>query len=208
MHYEIETNGKYQMSNQILPELVQHFYRLLNKYSKVIPLRMDFGYRRTELYRHPDDWDIYRIAEELMRDGKIVGYSWVMEYSPRKKFHFHAMFYLNGQSFKSSYCIARYIGERWIAKTEDEGTFHISNRKSYHQVSGTKMVHHNDRERQREIEYILSYMAKTDQKEEFEELIYGTSIVPLNSGRGRPRKSRKAEEILRELCCGQSSQES
>lgn len=201
MHYEIETNGKYQMNNQILPELVQHFYRLLTKYSKVIPLRMDFGYRRTDLYRYPDDWDMYRLAEELMRDGKIVGYSWVMEYSPRKRLHFHAMFYLDGQSFKSSYRIARYIGERWVAKTEGEGTFHISNRKSYHQVSGTKIIHHNDRERQREIEYILSYMAKADQKEEFEELIYGTSIVSPNSGRGRPRKSYMTENILQQLCC-------
>lgn len=54
MHYEIETNGKYQMNDQILSVLVQHFYRLLNKYSKVIPLRMDFGYRRSAIYRHPD----------------------------------------------------------------------------------------------------------------------------------------------------------
>lgn len=200
MHYEIETNGKYQMNDQILSDLVQHFYRLLNKYSKVIPLRMDFGYRRSAIYRHPDDWDIYRLAEELMRDGKIVGYSWVMEYSPRKNFHFHAMFYLDGQSFKSSYRIARYIGERWVAKTEGEGTYHISNRKAYHQVSGTKMIHHNDRKRQREIEYIISYMAKADQKEEFEELIYGTSIVPPNSGRGRSRKSCKTEKILQQLC--------
>ncbi|MBA8268873.1 inovirus-type Gp2 protein [Escherichia fergusonii] len=207
MHYEIETNGKYQMNHQVLPELVQHLYKLLTKYSKVIPLRMDFGYRRSAIYRHPDDWDIYRLAEELMRDGKIVGYSWVMEYSPLKQHHFHVMFYLDGQSFKSSYRIARYIGERWVAKTQGEGIYHISNKKPYHQVSGTKMIHHNDRERQREIEYILSYMAKADQKEEFEELIYGTSIVPPSSGRGRPRKSRKAEEILRKLCCSQSSQE-
>lgn len=201
MRYEIETIGKYQMNTQILSELVQHFYRLLNNYSKIVPLRIDFGYRRSDLYRHPDDWDIYQLVEELMRDGKIVGYSWVMEYSPLKQYHFHVMFYLDGQSFKSSYRIARYIGERWIAKTEDEGTFHISNRKPYHQVSGTKIIHHNDRDRQREIEYILSYMAKADQKEEFEELIYGTSIVPPNSGRGRPRKSYTTEKILQQLCC-------
>lgn len=200
MHYEIETNGKYQMNHQILNDLGEHFYRLLTKYSKIVPLRIDFGYLRTDLYRHPDDWDMYRLTEELMRDGKIVGYSWVMEYSSRKKFHFHVMFYLDGQSFKSSYRIARYIGERWIAKTEGEGTYHISNKKSYHQVSGTKMIRHNDRERQREIEYILSYMAKADQKEEFEELIYGISIVPPNSGRGRPRKSCKTEKILQQLC--------
>ena len=67
MCYKIETNGKYQMNNQVLPELVQHFYKILTKYSKVIPLRMDFGYRHTELYHHPDDWDMYRLAEELMR---------------------------------------------------------------------------------------------------------------------------------------------
>lgn len=202
MHYEIETNGRYQMNDQILSDLVEHFYKLLTKYSKIVPLRIDFGYRHSDRYRYPDDWDMYRLAEELMRDGMIAGYSWVMEYSPRKTFHFHAMFYLDGQSYKSSYRIARDIGDRWISKTENEGIYHISNRKSYHQVSGTKMIHHDNRDRQQEIEYILSYMAKVDQKEELEELIYEVSIVPPVSGRGRPRKSRKTEEILRQLTTG------
>ncbi len=205
MNYEIETIGKYQMNNQILPELVQHFYRLLTKYSKMIPLRMDFGYRRTELYHHPDDWDMYRLAEELMRDRKILGYSWVMEYSPLKQYHFHVMFYLDGQSFKSSYRIARYIGERWVTKTEGEGIYHISNKKPYHQVSGTKMILHNDRRRQREIEYILSYMAKEEQKEALETLIYDVSLIPPVSGRGRPRKSSAVADIIKQLSGGYSA---
>ncbi|MCP5699984.1 inovirus Gp2 family protein, partial [Klebsiella pneumoniae] len=73
-----------------------------DRYSDIIPLRMDFAYKTTsrryaDRYRDRWDMDMYRLAERVMSAGVVIGYVWVMEFTYRHGLHFHAMFYLDGQ---------------------------------------------------------------------------------------------------------------
>lgn len=170
--------------------------RLRDRYSDVIPLRMDFAYKTTcrryaDRYRDHWDMDMYRLAERAIKAGNVIGYAWVMEFTYQHGLHFHAMFYLDGQRKRNCYRSARVIAEQWQSITDGEGIFENCQKKVYHKVNGARCLHYSDRKGYRDLAFILSYLAKQEQKEAYDLPVCYLSDVPIRSQRGRPRTQRR-----------------
>ncbi|MBB7699040.1 hypothetical protein HEL99_023070, partial [Escherichia coli] len=74
-------NPGYEMDHQLLGHFNQHLDSLFGAYSKLLPFRMDFAYRKnTFSYRCACR---YAMCAEMLRlinevGEKLVGYAWVM----------------------------------------------------------------------------------------------------------------------------------
>ncbi len=90
------TNPGYEMDPQLLTHFNQHLDSLFGIYSKLLPFRMDFAYRKNTLSyrcacRYAMCAEILRLINEV--GEKLVGYAWVMEYTERKGLHIHFVGY-------------------------------------------------------------------------------------------------------------------
>lgn len=190
MTYRI--NETYTLNDELFHDLTDHMERMRDRYSDIIPLRMDFAYKTTsrryaDRYRDRWDMDMYRLAERVMSAGVVIGYVWVMEFTYRHGLHFHAMFYLDGQRKRNCYCSARVIAEEWRSITDGEGIFENCQKKVYHKVNGARCLHHSDCEGYQDLAFILSYLAKQEQKEDCEDPVFWLSEIKLRGWGGRPR---------------------
>lgn len=123
----------------------------------------------------------------MLSSGVVIGYAWVMEFTYNHGLHFHAVFYLNGQKKRNSYSSARYIADEWREITSGDGIFDNCQSKKYHRVNGRRNIHHLDHEGYKNLAFILSYLAKEEQKDTLDEHVCWLSDIPERSRRGRPR---------------------
>jgi len=190
-----QTNLNYTLDNDLFINLTNHMEQLRDRYSDIIPLRMDFAYRTSskrysERYRDHWDMDMYRLADRVQRTGTVIGYAWVMEFTYQHGLHFHAMFYLDGQRKRNCYRSARIIAEEWRSITNGAGIFDNCQKKVYHKVNGAKNLHYSDSQGYRDLAFILSYLAKQEQKEVYEAPMYWLSEIRPRGRGGRPRTER------------------
>ncbi|AJJ08419.1 inovirus-type Gp2 protein [Yersinia pseudotuberculosis] len=190
------TNLNYTIDDELFSNLTDHMERMRNRYSDIIPLRMDFAYKiDSQRYdqRYHDQWemDMYRLAERVFSNKTVIGYAWVMEFTYRHGLHFHTIFYLDGQRKRNCYRSARIIAEEWRDITEKMGIFENCQKKSYHKVNGSRNIHYSDRKGYRDLAFILSYLAKQEQKEKYEIPIYWLSNINLRGQGGRPRTRQR-----------------
>lgn len=184
-------------SRNYIPEVKNginlHLEELQRRYSKLLPLRIDFSYKKnTPAFQQEnmlialEDITIF-MAFSMLR-AAVVGYYWVMEYTPNSGYHFHTVFYLNGQNHQNSYPIATGLISLWKEQTQDDGKGFIVNRNaSYFHVDGLQMLTHDNETQRRNLLSALGYFAKTTQKQPG--LYFGMSDIAPPSGRGRPRKN-------------------
>lgn len=120
-------NPNYEMNFAILKDVNEHMEGLFQRFSKLLPFRIDFAYRKDtpsfgHSCKHSMCMEIYRLLSETQT--MLAGYYWVMEYTPDKGLHIHFVGYLDGQRHKNSYQISRQLGDIWRRITEGEGYFH------------------------------------------------------------------------------------
>lgn len=189
------TNPNFTIDDELFTDLTDHMESLRERYSDIIPLRMDFAYKTTsrryaDRYRDHWDMDMYRLAERVMRTNTVIGYAWVMEFTHQHGLHFHAVFYLDGQRKRNSYRSARVIAEEWRDVTNGEGIFENCQKKIYHKVNGSRCLHYSDRKGYRDLAFIVSYLAKLEQKEMFANPACWLSEIKPKGRGGRPRLTR------------------
>ena len=189
------TNLNYTIDNELFTNLIDHMERMRERHSDIIPLRMDFAYktsskRYADRYRDHWDMDMYRLAERGLNTNTVIGYAWVMEFTYRHGLHFHAMFYLDGQRKRNCYRSARVIAEEWRDITEGMGIFENCQKKIYHKVNGARNLHYSDRKGYRDLAFILSYLAKQEQKEAYAAPVCWLNDIRRRGQGGRPRNGR------------------
>ncbi|MEX5657614.1 hypothetical protein AAAA50_22480, partial [Escherichia coli] len=104
-------NPGYEMDPQLLTHFNQHLDSLFGVYSKLLPFRMDFAYRKNTLsYRCACRYAMCAEMLQLINEvgEKLVGYAWVMEYTernepPRVSWR---VLYLGTQAARSSFPMA------------------------------------------------------------------------------------------------------
>ncbi|ELB3046559.1 inovirus-type Gp2 protein, partial [Escherichia coli] len=179
-------NPNYEMDFMILKDVNEHMEGLFQRFSKLLPFRIDFAYRKdTPSFghgcKHSMCMEIYRLLSETQ--SMLAGYYWVMEYTQNKGLHIHFIGYLDGQRHKNSYRISRQLGDIWRRITEGEGYFHLCRAKDKYPVRIDHVMHYSDKSAVDNLRYALSYLAKQDQKEHG--IILGRSRLPEKSNRGR-----------------------
>lgn len=181
-------NPNYEMNFMILKDVNEHMEGLFQRFSKLLPFRIDFAYKKgTPSFgyscKHSMCMEIYRLLSETQT--MLAGYYWVMEYTPDKGLHIHFIGYLDGQRYKKSYRLSRQLGDIWRRITEGEGDFHLCRAKDKYPVRIDHVIHYSDKSAVDDLRYALSYLAKQDQKELG--IIWWHSRLPEKSNRGRPR---------------------
>ncbi|HCJ5757865.1 TPA: inovirus-type Gp2 protein [Escherichia coli] len=181
-------NPNYEMNFTILKDVNEHMEALFQRFSKLLPFRIDFAYRKDtpsfgHSCKHSMCIEIYRLLSETQT--MLAGYYWVMEYTPDKGLHIHFIGYLDGQRHKNSYQISRQLGDIWRRITEGEGYFHLCRAKDKYPVRIDHVIHYSDKSAVDDLRYALSYLAKQDQKEHG--IILRRSRLSEKSNRGRPR---------------------
>lgn len=171
--------------------------QLLVQYSRLVAIRIDFGYREDadasyELISDHREKLLRYLREQHIGDA-FVGYIWKLEYGLRKSYHLHTMIFLNGSKIQESISHGKLIGNHWVDKiTEGEGTtFNCNAQMEQYKHCGIGRVDYYDTDKTSDLKYACRYLYKYD---EFLELVhYGYQaectddplIQPIHSELGR-----------------------
>jgi hypothetical protein len=164
-------------SQQRLSELLQMLEMRFDRFSRVLSVRVDFGYQTSRL--DGSDKSTSLSVEEAVehRDqlldhvrktyGKgFIGYAWAMEGALLKGIHFHFLLLFKGSDHCSDIGIADGLGKHWVQEiTEGSGTFWNCNRsKSTYDRDrlGIGMLHRDSKENWEGLRILASYLTKLD----------------------------------------------
>lgn len=154
--------------------VIQYIDALYEHYSKLLFLRLDFGY----LKEYEDDIKLSDIKLDIKhlldnrRTNKIfknmVGYVMKFEYGEERKFHVHALLVFDGQKSNSDICISRNIGNYWSeTATEGKGNYFNCNANKFkYKELGIGIIDHSNTEKRKILtDTVMEYMfTKTDRK--------------------------------------------
>lgn len=150
---------------------------LRKRYSKILALRIDFGYISTFCPRvgfrgQAMTFEQAKIHRDkllnYMRKGPyskhLAGYMWKMEYGFEKGYHFHMAFFFDGQQLLKDISIADAIGAHWRDEvTEGKGMyFNCNKKKEAYEHCGIGMVVRNDDTKWAYLEEAMRYLTKVD----------------------------------------------
>jgi len=184
------TNPNYPTYPELESQLHRHVDNLFRRYSKLILLRVDFAYLShlsefTQQDVHGLCADMVQLETRLDDINGIAGYNWVAEYGTGHRYHAHSAIFINGQQRTKAWPIFLEIEKHWRSITEDEGYAHRCPPQRHYKVRSEEMTEHDDESGVNAMKYILSYMAKTEQKPDG--VLSRFSTIPDKSRRGRPR---------------------
>lgn len=128
---------------------------VLEKYRRVLVLRVDFGYREdyapfvSEQEARDDLARLFanrRHNKDLLPD--LVGYVCCIEWAVKSHYHFHALFMLDGDRRRNAAYLAQVIGNYWVdVVTKGNGRFYNCNlSKQTYKNCGIGMIHQRDSE--------------------------------------------------------------
>ncbi|HBY0419014.1 TPA: inovirus Gp2 family protein [Klebsiella variicola] len=186
-------NRKYTMNWFLLSLLNHHLDQLLERYSRLQPLRLDVFYQNdTWRYNHhgwyETEREVRQLTEHLMLESNIVGHFWVLECTSRHKCHAHIVMYLDGHHNQATFPVAEQAGAVWQKITQGEGYHNRCDPKKCYEADITRPINYDDAAAIDNLRYIISYLAK--EKSKHGQTYYGASEVPPASGLGRPRGLR------------------
>lgn len=184
-------NKNFTINKQLNQKLITHLNKLQDRYSKILPIRIDIHYAKDDEFNTDIETTkkeiMYFLYQAMQLELDIVGYAVVMEFNQNEHIHFHSVFYVNGQKRQKYYPIYVALERAWYELTK--GYLYDCQRNNYH-INGLSIINHHDDEAFRSVCYMLSYLAKTEQKSFFKECYSDClflSKVPPPSHRGKPR---------------------
>lgn len=149
----------------------RYIENLFERHAKLLVVRTDLSYGKRVSHRVTDrDLTRHRIAlykaiQRLPLFKHCVGYILKLEYGREKGFHYHCLFFFNGQHVRQDVTIAGLIGEFWQETiTDGQGIYFNCNRyKSDYRICGIGMLHRSESLRREGLMTAVNYICKTDQ---------------------------------------------
>ncbi|AYW92009.1 YagK/YfjJ domain-containing protein [Yersinia pseudotuberculosis] len=183
-------NPYYDMDVTLQRNINNHLDQLFKNHSKILMLRVDFAYRKDSHEFSCQDIhgitaDMVQLLIEIKNIKGLSGYIWVLEQTQTHGLHIHAAFYLNGQIRSKVWPTFAEICNRWEVITRGEGYAHRCEPKEHYFIRGEQIIDYRNHKGIAGMKYILSYLAKQNQKENGR--VYGVSSLPERSVRGRRR---------------------
>lgn len=143
---------------------------LRDTFSKVLVIRIDFCWKASI----EDDSTFNEMKANFAQLLKsfhhskdlpnIVGYLWKLEFGEKKGYHFHCIFFMDGNKFQSDTHYSEMIGQRWTEITLGKGYYfncHRDKIKYRHLAIG--MARHSDQTFFDNLDQVLVYICKQDQ---------------------------------------------
>lgn len=203
-------NRKYERKEKA-EALVEYTKAILRYYSKVLVVRVDFGYEGGEdalvsiedVLNDLHEMLEYRGSRKLFEH--LVGYGWAVEQGSKRKkgYHIHAVFFFDGSRVREDVSLGFLIGKHWVKHaTRGKGKFRNCNYKkeeNYERV-GIGMIHRNNEKECANCIEFVQYLAKggrfIDRDDQFVRIrprdsntrMFGTGQAPALAEvrRGRP----------------------
>lgn len=179
---------------------------LFEHYAKLLVVRMDVSYGNDIKDRvtyqganaHKDQLIDY--ARKAFLDvGGLVGFIWKLEYTPQKRYHYHLIFFFNGNKAMTDIFIAERIGRHWRDEiTQGDGLFYNCNKSKhqYDQVGIGQILRRDNKKREVLTKTVVEYLVKFD--------LYIRAMIPKGKrtfGRGemvqKKKKLHKAKKQAR-----------
>ena len=182
----------YTMDWYLLSSINYHIDTLINRYSRLYAARIDLSYRKGS-YRYQSssprsmDYELRLLMAAMMEVPAVVGYFCVMEWTEDHGFHAHVVLWLDGHVTQKPFPYAEKAGALWQDITQGDGFLYRCEKKASYQADINIPVRYNDPTSIFNIRYILSYLAKEEQKDGVLWHIYNE--VPPRPSAGRPRLS-------------------
>lgn len=140
------------------------------KHSKLLILRVDLCWKNqnlNELNLHELKSTLSSFFKRFHHDPElpnIVGYIWKLEFGQQKGYHYHCLFFLDGNKFQNDAYYAEQIGSYWCKFTKDQGFYFNCNRnKMKYRNLAIGMAKHDDQVMFDNLNKVLVYICKQDQ---------------------------------------------
>ncbi|BBF77289.1 inovirus-type Gp2 protein [Acinetobacter nosocomialis] len=173
--------------------------KLTVKFSKLLVIRIDFSINRNfqitlELLKTYMSTFLKKLHTPNDEIPSIVGYIWKLEYGIQKGYHYHFIFFMDGNLHKQETFFVDQLAKLWKEITLNKGTYHSCNHNkgSYKRLAIGTLVH-DDLEKINALYMVVDYITKVDQfiieKTLTNHRTFGYSTRKYEkSSAGRPRK--------------------
>lgn len=190
---------------------------LFNAYSRLLVIRLDLSYYKSEVQRHKTLYSdienngfsvdniishrkyfVDMVRKEFCQGLK--GFIWKLEHGQEKGYHYHIALFLDGNKFRGDIKIARMLGERWVKDiTNGDGLyFNCNSNPERYRSKAVGMIHANDESAKIGMDNIVNYLTKMDLYIRLflpdKARTFGKGGMPESSGFGRPRRFICASE--------------
>jgi hypothetical protein len=205
--FRMAVSKQQRAANKNAQALRAFFNALFRKYSHVLVVRVDFGYRNKTAAcpdgnDPPTDAAVKVHLKKMLRHARrkvpnLIGIVWKLEYGAIKGHHVHAMFLLDGNEVREGVTWGKLIGEEWLKITDGTGSyFNANSREDKFQAMGRRgvgMISYFDKELRENLMRVGDYMAKSSVYARFISPAIGRTFakskcVEAKGARGRPRK--------------------
>lgn len=162
---------KYQRNSiKNLKGVTNYIQHLFNNHARLLVLRLDLSWAKmhsgciTPEIAKQQRQQLLRNMKRKRLFKNVLGMVWKLEYGPDRGFHYHTLFFLDGNKARSDISICKQFGEYWTSViTEGKGTYFNCNAQPERYVkSGIGMVKHDDIVKQEGLQCAVGYLTKID----------------------------------------------
>ncbi len=173
--------------------------KLIIKFSKLLVIRIDFSINRNfqitlELLKKYMSIFLKKLHSPNDDVPPIVGFIWKLEYGIKKGYHYHFIFFMDGNIYWNHSFYADQLCKLWMSITKNKGYYYNCNNKmkSYKRLALGILVH-DDHEKIETLYSVVDYITKADQfiieKTLKNHRTFGYSTRKLEKSKaGRPRQ--------------------
>lgn len=143
--------------------------KLINKFSKLTVIRIDLSINRNfkitlELLKAYLSIFLKKLHSPNDKVPPIVGFIWKLEYGIKKGYHYHFIFFMDGNIYWNHTFYADQLCKLWMSITQNKGYYYNCNNKmkSYKKLALGILVH-NDHEKIDTLHSVVDYITKADQ---------------------------------------------
>jgi len=158
-----------QANCQSLHKLIDGLFK---RHSRLMVLRVDLAYTEFdtpyidyETARYHREQLCYAFSHNPLFDD-LLGYTWKLEWQPKKGFHYHFMFFFDGHQCRDDVNRSRLIGELWARSiTGGQGLYYNCNLDAdqRYRYNAMGLVDYYDFEKQRGLYELAKYLTKVDE---------------------------------------------
>ncbi|EAX5860699.1 inovirus-type Gp2 protein [Salmonella enterica] len=162
---------KYQRNTvKNLKGVTHYIQHLFTRHARLLVIRLDLAWGKVHSGSITPEIAKQQ-RQQLLRNMKrnrifrhVLGTVWKMEYGPDRGFHYHTLFFLDGNKSRCGINICEQFGKYWISLiTEGKGTyFNCNARPERYEKPGVGMVKYDDILKQEGLQRAVEYLTKID----------------------------------------------
>ena len=160
----------YQNANRIFSRSKKYIDNLFDHHSKLLVIRIDLSYQTNKKYLITKNLltehrkKLYKAINQHPLFKQCVGYMIKLEYGRNKGFHYHTLFFFNGQKVYKDIVIAKMIGEYWAnIITKGNGLyFNCNYQKERYRELGIGMINRKEQHLRNGLIKTIHYLCKVD----------------------------------------------